>query len=209
MTRTATPNRCLNSLSRNGTTGRLPPIDPDAITSRPPRRKVNLRGVEFNVIGERVQYLAGNGQLVTESIQDYSRKGILSEYRTLNEFMKHWMDADRKQAIVDELETRGVFFEDLQDLVGRDVGPFDLICHVAVGQPPLTRRERADNERKRDYFIEFGEQARAVMQALLDKYADEGIGGVADHVHLLVGLKPTLCISDFMRELKNHHPHGS
>ena len=132
----------------------------------------------FTIVGERVQYLDASGKLVTESIQDYSRKGILSEFSTLDDFLKCWNEADRKQAIVDELETRGVFFEDLRDLVGRDVGPFDLICHVAFGQPPLTRRERAENVSKRDYFTKFGEQARAVMQALLDKYADEGIDDI-------------------------------
>ena len=142
------------------------------------REKFYVDGVPFTIVGERVQYLDASGKLVTESIQDYSRKGILSEFSTLDDFLKCWNEADRKQAIVDELETRGVFFEDLRDLVGRDVGPFDLICHVAFGQPPLTRRERAENVRKRDYFTKFGEQARAVMQALLDKYADEGIDDI-------------------------------
>lgn len=142
------------------------------------RQKVYIEDVEVSVVGERVQYMDGNGKLVTESIKDFSRKGILQEYSTLDEFLQHWNDAERKQAIVDELENEGVFFDELQKLVGTDYGPFDLICHVAFDQPPLSRRERAENVQKRNYFTKYGEEARAVLQALLQKYADEGIDDI-------------------------------
>jgi type I restriction enzyme R subunit len=73
-----------------------------------------------------------------------------------------------------------VLLEALAEEVGKDFDPFDLVCHVAFGQPPLTRRERAENVRKRDYFTKYGEQARAVLDALLDKYADEGVQSIED-----------------------------
>ena len=89
--------------------------------------------------------------------------------------MQHWTEADRKHLVVKELEEKGLFLESLQAEVGRDYDPFDLICHVAYDQPPLTRRERAENVRKRDYFTRHGDKARAVLEALLEKYSDEGL----------------------------------
>ena len=142
------------------------------------REKVYVADVEVSIVGERVQYMDGDGKLVTESIKDFSRKGILKEYSTLDEFLKHWNDAERKQAIVHELENEGVFFDELQKIVGADYGPFDLICHVAFDQPPVSRKERAESVRKRDYFTKYGDEARAVLQALLQKYADEGIDDI-------------------------------
>src|SRR5207302_6241092 len=96
-------------------------------------------------------------------------------FESLDIFLKHWSEADRRQAILKELEERGVFFEELANEVGKDFSAFDLVCHVAFDQPPLTRRERANNVRKRNYFTKYGETARAVLDALLDKYADEGM----------------------------------
>lgn len=149
-----------------------------AVPSSGKREKVYIADVEVSIVGERVQYMDGDGKLVTESIKDFSRKGILKEYSTLDKFLKHWNDADRKQAIVDELENEGVFFDELQKIVGSDYGPFDLICHIAFDQPPLSRQERAANVQKRDYFTKYGDEARAVLQALLQKYADEGIDDI-------------------------------
>ncbi len=93
------------------------------------------------------------------------------------------MDAtDKKRATnhPEELESEGLLLEPLAEEVGKDLDPFDLICHVAFDQPPLTRRERADKVRKRDVFTKYGEQARAVLEALLQKYQDEGVTGLAD-----------------------------
>jgi len=90
------------------------------------------------------------------------------------------MRADKKEAIIKELEERGVFFEALEEEVGRDLDPFDLVLHVAFGQPPLTRKERAENVRKRDYFVKYEGKARKVIDALLDKYADKGITAIDD-----------------------------
>jgi type I restriction enzyme R subunit len=127
-----------------------------------------------------VQYYGKDGRLITESLKDYTRKTVLQQFASLDAFLTRWNAAEQKQAIIDELETEGVLLEALAAEVGKDFDPFDLICHVAYGQPALTRRERADNVRKRNYFTKYGEQARAVLEALLDKYADEGVTHIED-----------------------------
>lgn len=103
---------------------------------------------------------------------------MLKSFSSLSEFLTVWSDAERKQAILEELAGKGVFFEELAEQVGRDYDAFDLICHVAFDEPPLTRRERADNVRKRHVFAKYGEEVRAVLDALLDKFADGGIQSV-------------------------------
>ncbi len=102
-------------------------------------------------------------------------EALTKQFASLDDFLKRWKAADRKQAIIDELESEGLRLEPLAEEVGQDLDPFDLICHVAFDQPPLTRRERADNVRKRDVFTKYGAQARAVLEALLEKYQDEGV----------------------------------
>src|ERR1019366_3787124 len=134
--------------------------------------------VEVSVATERVQYLDAEGNLITESLRDYTRKTIRKEYTSLGEFLTKWNGADRKQAIVEELANRGVFLDELAEQVGRDFDAFDLICHVAYDQPPLTRRERANRVRKRDVFAKYSEHARAVLDVLLDKFADGGLSSV-------------------------------
>jgi len=145
-----------------------------------PRRKVFVNGVEVSILKERVQYLGADGKLITEDLLDYTRRNIRGQFASLDSFLVSWKRADRKRAIVDELESRGVFFEELQKGVGVDFDPFDLVCHVAYEQKPLTRRERADNVRKRDYFARHGELARQVIDSLLDKYANDGFVDLED-----------------------------
>jgi len=139
------------------------------------REKYTVSGVSVEVLAERVQYIGPDGQLITESITEYTKSAINKRFGSMHEFLNTWGEADKKQAVVDALADQGVFFEELERLVGKDYGPFDLICHVVYGQPPLTRKERANNVRKRDVFTKYGEQARAVLDALLSKYADEGV----------------------------------
>ncbi len=141
-------------------------------------RKYYVHDVPVSVATERVQYLDAHGRLITESLRDYSRKTLRNTYASLDEFLTAWNDADRKQAILKELVEKGVFFDDLADLVGRDYDPFDLVCHVAFDQPPLTRKERAEKVKKRNVFGQYGAKARAVLDALLEKYADTGIASV-------------------------------
>jgi len=144
----------------------------------PGRVKYIVDDVPVYVVAERVQYYGKDGKLITESLKDYTRNRISDHYTSLDDFLHHWGDADQKQAILHELEEQGVLLDALAEEVGRDYDPFDLVCHVAFGQPPLTRRERAEQVRKRDYFTRYGNQARAVLDALLDKYADEGIESI-------------------------------
>lgn len=147
------------------------------MTDPPPgkRTKYYVADVAVKVVAERVQYYGNDGKLITESLKDYTRKAVLDEFTSLDAFLQRWTTAEQKAAVLEELEKQGVFLSELAEQVGRDLDPFDLICHVAFDQPPLTRRERADNVKKRNYFTKYGEQARAVLEALLDKYADEGI----------------------------------
>ena len=138
-------------------------------------RKVTVRGVEVTVLKERVQYMGDDGKIITESLRDYTRKSILRNYASLDQFLVTWKQADKKKAIIDSLEEEGVLFSALNEEVGSEFDPFDLICHVAYEQKPLTRRERAENVKKRDYFTKYGALARRVVDALLEKYSDEGL----------------------------------
>jgi type I restriction enzyme R subunit len=140
--------------------------------------KYYVDNVEVRVVTERVQYLDENGRLITESLKDYSRRAVQNTYASLNDFLSVWNAADRKQAVLEELAAKGVFLDELAEQVGRDYDAFDLICHVAFDQPPLTRRERAENVKKQNVFGRYGDQVRAVLDALLEKYADTGITSV-------------------------------
>ena len=137
--------------------------------------KFHVSGVTVKKMAERVQYYDSDGKLITESFKDYTRKTVMQQYATVEEFRKHWNQADRKQVIIDELAGLGVIWQALEDDVSRDLDPFDLICHVAFDQPPLTRQERANNVKKRNYFGKYSEEAKQVLDTLLEKYADQGV----------------------------------
>ena len=145
-----------------------------------PRPKVYVAGVDVSVLNERVQHLDTNGKLITESLRDYTRRGILREYSSLDDFLARWNSAAKKMAIVEELESRGVILENLMSEITKDLDIFDLICHIAWDMPPLTRRERAENVKKRNYFTQYGEKARRVIGALIEKYADNGLANIED-----------------------------
>ncbi len=155
---------------------------PSILVNPPPggRRKIYVDGVTATIIAERVEYLDEHGKLVTESLRDYTKKALKKRFASLDEFLRRWDAAERKQAIVEELADEGLPLDPLADEVGKDLDPFDLICHVAFDRPPLTRRERAENVRKRDVFTKYGPQARAVLEALLQKYQDEGVLNLDD-----------------------------
>jgi type I restriction enzyme R subunit len=151
-------------------------LEPPDVRERPPKYYVD--DVEVKIVTERVQYLDANGNLITESLKDYTRKTVRKTYTSLSAFLNVWKEADRKQALIEELSSRGVFLDELAEQVGRDFDAFDLICYVAFDQPPLTRRERAEKVRKRNLFTKYGDKARSVLEALLDKYADAGVTSV-------------------------------
>lgn len=139
------------------------------------RVKYYVNDVEVKVIHQTVYYYNNEGKLVSESLVDYTKKNILDQYKNLDTFLRKWNSTEKKEVIIKELEERGVFFDELEEEVGLDIDPFDLICHIAFNQRPLTRKERADNVKKKNYFAKYGETAREVLEALLDKYADEGL----------------------------------
>ncbi|BAQ44671.1 EcoAI/FtnUII family type I restriction enzme subunit R [Methylobacterium aquaticum] len=142
----------------------------------PPTRKVYVDGVGAQIVAERVEYLDEAGRLVTESLRDFTKAALLKRFASLDDFLKRWKLAERKQAILEELEAEGLALDVIaEELAQTDLDPFDLICHVAFDRKPLTRRERAENVRKRDVFTQYGPKARAVLDALLDKYRDEGV----------------------------------
>lgn len=147
----------------------------DIIVTSNPREKVRVDGVRVSIINERVQYLGSDGRIITESIKDYTKKNVTGKYTSLETFLQSWNDAEKKKIIVDNLEEQGVFFDILREEVGKDYDPFDLICHVAFDAKPLTRKERANNVKKRNYFAKYGEKAQLVLKTLLDKYADDGL----------------------------------
>jgi len=140
-----------------------------------PRVKIRVDGVQVRIVNERVQYLGSDGKIITESLKDYTKKNIKEHFQTIDDFLTRWNQSDKKKAIVDELEEQGVFFEALKEEVGKDFDPFDLICHIAFESKPLTRKERADNVKKRNYFTKYSEKAQAVINSLLDKYTDDGL----------------------------------
>jgi type I restriction enzyme R subunit len=147
-----------------------PPPDPPA----PGTTKYVINDVEVRVVLERVQYYDPDGSLVTESLKEYTCKRMPDDCRTLNGFLNRWTSADRKDELIYELREQGIIFEALEEEVGKGYDPFDLICHIVYDKPPLTRKERAESVKKRNYFTKYGEQARVVLEAILDKYADQG-----------------------------------
>ena len=157
-------------------------FDPNAVLPKPQPDRVPTGGkryvvndVPVTVVAERVQYYGQDGKLITESLRDYTKKNVSRQYATLDSFLTSWTKAEQKTAIMKELAEQGVLFDALEDEIGREYDPFDLICHVVFGQPPLSRKERAAKVRVRGIFAKYGEQARNVLEALLTKYADEGI----------------------------------
>ncbi|MBT5225079.1 MAG: DEAD/DEAH box helicase family protein [Candidatus Marinimicrobia bacterium] len=168
-----------------------PPIQGDPpIGGEPPEpfKKVYVSGVEVKIINERVQYLDNKGKLITQSLTDYTKTNVKKQFVSLDDFLQKWNEVDKIQTLVNELEDNGVLFNELNETVGKEFDPFDLVCHVAFDQAPLTRKERANNVKKRNYFTKYGNQARAVLETLLDKYSDSGIENI-ENLNIL-NIKP-------------------
>jgi type I restriction enzyme R subunit len=161
------------------------PLPPGPLPPGQPREKYYIKGRPVKVLTERVEYLDENGKLVIESLRDYSRRTVREQYASLDVFLRRWRGEARKAAIIEELAEEGLLLEPLQEEVGLELDPFDLICHIVYDQPPLSRRERAARVRKQDVFSRYGPQARAVLEALLAKYQDEGVVAELDNVKIL------------------------
>ena len=154
------------------------PLPPEESADDSRRIKYVVNDVPVKVVAERVQYYDKQGKLITESLKDYTRKTFLKEFASLDSFLNRWSKAEKKNLVIQELEGQGLLLHALEEEVGKDFDPFDLICHVVYDKPPLSRKERAEAVRKKNYFAKYGDKARAVLNALLDKYADEGIGNI-------------------------------
>ena len=153
---------------------------PDVFTDPPisgePHRKVYVKGVQVYIGLERVQYYGNDGKLITESLRDYSKRNILNEYATLDEFLAAWNGDKRKQAIIDELQNHGVLLESLESISGKqDLDAFDLICHIAYDKPALSKSDRVNNVEKKGYLYKYSGLAQQVLEALLEKYMNDGI----------------------------------
>lgn len=162
-------------------TALIDPVDPQFPGGgSEPGRKIYVDGVGARIVAERVEYLDENGKLVTESLRDFTKTALKKRFASLDDFLKRWKSAERKQAIVEELEAEGLALDAVAEELGKNLDSFDLICHVAFDKEPLTRRERAESVKKRDVFTKYGPQARAVLDALLEKYQDEGVLNLDD-----------------------------
>ncbi|WP_099329428.1 EcoAI/FtnUII family type I restriction enzme subunit R [Clostridium paraputrificum] len=140
-----------------------------------------VNDVPVKLISERVQYYDKDGKLITESIKDYSKKNMRDEFATLDEFLNRWNKEERKEAIIEELKEQGVLLDALREEIGhKDIDDFDLICHIAFDKKPLTKAERANNVKKRGYLYKYSDMAQKVLEALLEKYKDEGITQLED-----------------------------
>jgi len=145
---------------------------------REPRHKIYVNGVDVSVLVSRELYFDQHGKPITTSLKDHTKEILKGQFVSLDDFLNKWNTTDRKEAIIKELQEKGVLVEALMEAVDKKVDLFDLICHIAYDQPPLTRKERANNVKKRNYFVKYGEQSRKVLEALLEKYADEGIENI-------------------------------
>lgn len=154
-----------------------PPVDPPVDPPKQPKPYVDKSGCRVEIIQKSVAVYDTNGKLLRqESIIDYTKANIFGEYSSLEDFVQKWTSADKKEAINSLFTSKGIDLGQIKADEGMaDVDDFDFICHIAYDQKPLTRRERAENVKKRNVFGKYGEAARAVLEALLDKYADGGI----------------------------------
>ena len=155
----------------------------DVLPDPPPNSggyKIYVDGVRASIVAERISYVDQYGKLITESLRDFTKKALKKRFASLDDFLRRWKTAERKQAIVDELATEGLELNAIAKELNKDLDPFDLICHIAFDARPLTRRERAANVQKRDVFQKYGDKARTVLDALLAKYADEGVYNLDD-----------------------------
>lgn len=143
-------------------------------------KKYRVNDVEVAILSERVQYYGRDGKLITESLIDYTKKNILDEYATMDDFINKWTEVERKTAIIEELLERGVFLDALRDEAKTDYDDFDLILHIAYDKKPLTRSERVKKVKDKGYLEKYNKVCREVLDALLEKYMDGGIKDLED-----------------------------
>jgi len=160
----------------------IPYVGTDATTDEPlpHREKVYVNAVNVAMLNERVQYIGNDGKLITGSLKDYTKNMVRKKYRSLDDFINKWNQTEQKQVLIEELTEQGIILGNFLDEINKEMDVFDLILHAAYDQPPLTRKERAENVKKRNYFAKYSGKARNVLENLLDKYADGGIENIED-----------------------------
>ncbi|MEQ8242574.1 EcoAI/FtnUII family type I restriction enzme subunit R [Fulvivirga sp.] len=156
----------------------IPPGPPGPDDDEDEPKKYYVKDIPVTVAHERVQYYGQDGKLITESLKDYTKQNIKKGFASLDDFILRWNETEKKEELLAELAEEGILLEALREEVGKDMDDFDLVCHVAFDQPALTRKERADNVRKRNYFGKYSEKARQVLEGLLKKYEDDGITSI-------------------------------
>jgi type I restriction enzyme R subunit len=142
------------------------------------KEKVYVNGVDVSILNERVQQMDENGKLVTQSLKEYAKKGLLRQYKTLEDFKEEWNKVEKKEVLIHNLKTHGLDLDELKEKANKDLDIFDLLIHIAWDEPPLTRRERVERVKKRNYFAKYGDKARKILETLLDKYGRDGIENI-------------------------------
>ncbi len=158
----------------------IDPEEPKEIEPKEGKKKVYVNDVEVTLISERVQYYDKDGKLVTESLKDFTRKNILQDYASLDDFLALWTSDEKHSIIIEELANKGIFIDELRKLYPADVDDFDLICDIAYGIKPLTKSERAKNLKVNQVLDAYSDKCKQILQILLDKYSNDEIDDITD-----------------------------
>lgn len=144
------------------------------------KKKVYVNNVEVMLISERVQYYDKDGKLITESLKDFTKKNILHDFASLEDFLTLWTSDEKKSVIIQELEEKGIFIEELRKMYSADVDDFDLICDIAYGIKPLTKSERAKNSKVNEVLACYSDKCKQILKILLEKYSNDEIDDITD-----------------------------
>ena len=159
------------------------PAEPPVVIDGPadnPARKVYINNVEVKLLAERVQYYDKDGKLVTESLKDFTKKNVLHEFASLDDFLNFWTKDEKRTAIIEELENQGIFIDELRKSYPANVDDFDLICDIAYGIKPLTKSQRAKSSKVNDVLKGYSDKCKKVLEIILQKYADDEVDDITD-----------------------------
>lgn len=144
------------------------------------KRKVHVNNVEVMLISERVQYYDEDGKLITESLKDFTRRNILRDYASLDDFLTLWTSDEKRSVIIEELTAKGIFIDELRKMYPADVDDFDLICDIAYGIKPLTKSDRAKNSKVNAVLASYSDKCKQILEILLEKYSNDEIDELTD-----------------------------
>lgn len=153
---------------------------PKEVETKEGKKKVYVNDVDVMLLSERVQYYDKDGKLVTESLVDFTRRNILQDFASLDDFLTLWTSDEKRTVIIEELENKGIFIEELRKMYPADVDDFDLICDIAYGIKPLTKSERAKRTKVDEVLAAYSDKCKEILQILLDKYSNDEIDELAD-----------------------------